>query len=263
MTNNLKILGCSGGIGCGVDGHRMQTTSLLLNEQILLDAGTGVGDLNLAQMAKIDAIFLTHAHLDHIASLPLMLDSTFGMRQGPVEVLAPTEVIEAIQKHIFNWIIWPDFSVIPSADAPCVKFIPFNVGDVFEFQGGQIHALPVNHHVAAVAYEIRTPLGSTVFSGDTRASDLFLEALGQLPLLRALIVECAFPNQEKGLAERSGHFCPDSLAKWLAEFPIPLLYITHLKPQLADQTMQEVEALFENQTASQVVRLQQGAVIAV
>ncbi|MEY4592626.1 MAG: hypothetical protein RIR18_1521 [Pseudomonadota bacterium] len=259
MNINLKILGCSGGIG----GQGMRTTSLLLGEKILIDAGTGVGDLSLGEMAKIDHVFLTHAHLDHVAALPLMLDSVFGMNPKPLQVFAPLEVIEALRKHIFNWTIWPDFSVIPFAEAPCVSFIPFDLGSVFPFEGGEIRALPVNHHVPAVAYEIRTPKGSTVFSGDTRVSPTFLQALKEIPLLRSLIVECAFPNQEKALAERSGHFCPDSLCEWLGDFSVEQLCITHLKPQLADQTMREVERLFAGRAGMRLVRLQQGAVLEV
>jgi ribonuclease BN (tRNA processing enzyme) len=93
MNINLKILGCSGGIG----GQGMRTTSLLLGEKILIDAGTGVGDLSLVEMSKIDHVFLTHAHLDHITALPLMIDSVFGMNPKPLQVFAPSEVIQALQ----------------------------------------------------------------------------------------------------------------------------------------------------------------------
>ena len=259
---NLQILGCCGGIG-GTATSKARTTSMLLGENILIDAGTGVGDLSLDQLAKIDHVFLTHSHLDHILSLPLLLDSVIGMRKEPLLVHAPSEVIEALRKYIFNWVIWPDFSIIPTAENPCFKFMAFEIGYEFEFEGGVIRALPVNHHVPAVAYEIRTANGSTVFSGDTGPSRVFRQALCEIPQLNGLIVECAFPNRDKELASRSGHFCPESLADWLE--PVPNLpngniYITHLKPQQADWTMTEIHHLLPKRSVS---RLSEGEIISV
>lgn len=251
----LRILGCSGGIG----GAEMRSTSLLLDGRILLDAGTGVGDLTLNEMAAVEHVFLTHAHMDHIASLPLMLDSVWGMNPIPLTVHAPNGVLEALKTHIFNWVIWPDFSVLPSPANPCLIFKPFNVGDSFDIGGGVIHALPVDHNVPAVAYEISTLQGSTVFSGDTGSSPAFLKALKALPALRRLIVECAFPNQEKALAIRSGHFCPELLVEWLGDFSVEQLCITHLKPQMADQTMEEVESALAGRTDLTILRLRQGS----
>lgn len=156
---DLKVLGCSGGIG----GAGARTTSFLLDGHTLLDAGTGVGDLDLDEMARIDRVFLTHAHLDHIACLPLMLDSTIGMREKPVEVYALPAVISALKTHLFNWLIWPDFSVIPSVENPCFRFIPVELGQCISLDGVDIQVLPVNHHVPSVAYQMTTQRGSVVF----------------------------------------------------------------------------------------------------
>lgn len=106
----LRILGCSGGIG----GRSQRTTSLLLDRDILVDAGTGVGDLSMAELAMIDHVFLTHTHLDHIASLPLLIDTVADRRSGPLTVYGTAAVLTVLRNHIFNWAIWPDFSEIPS-----------------------------------------------------------------------------------------------------------------------------------------------------
>lgn len=66
----VRVLGCSGAIA-----RDARTTSFLLDDRILIDAGTGVGDLTLEEMLRIEHVFLTHSHLDHIAALPLMIDS--------------------------------------------------------------------------------------------------------------------------------------------------------------------------------------------
>ena len=104
----VRILGCSGGIG----GKHLRTTSMLVDHDILIDAGTGVADLTLAELAMIDHVFVTHSHLDHIAALPLMIDSIADMRDKPVIVYATDATLEILRNHVFNWAIWPDFSEI-------------------------------------------------------------------------------------------------------------------------------------------------------
>ncbi|MBS1214888.1 MAG: metal-dependent hydrolase, beta-lactamase superfamily, partial [Proteobacteria bacterium] len=104
----VRVLGCSGGIG----GGHLRTTSLLVDKDILVDAGTGVTELSLPEMAAIDHVFITHSHLDHIAALPLMIDSVADLRDRPVTVHAAAATLEAIRSHVFNWAIWPDFSEI-------------------------------------------------------------------------------------------------------------------------------------------------------
>ena len=45
----LRVLGCSGSIASGC-----KTTAFLLDDDVLIDAGTGVGDLPLDALARID-----------------------------------------------------------------------------------------------------------------------------------------------------------------------------------------------------------------
>jgi 3',5'-cyclic-nucleotide phosphodiesterase len=118
----LRVLGCSGGIGA-----RARTTSFLVDADILLDAGTGVEDLSVDELAAIDHVFVTHSHLDHICALPLLVDSVGGLRERPITVHALPETIEALRTHIFNWVIWPDFTEIPHFDRPWMRFEPLRV----------------------------------------------------------------------------------------------------------------------------------------
>src|SRR6185312_16450709 len=101
----IRILGCSGGIG----GKHLRTTSMLVDDDVLIDAGTGVGDLTLAELTAIDHVFLTHSHLDHTVSIPFLVDTMSGTRTTPLEVHALPETIEVLARHIFNWKVWPDF----------------------------------------------------------------------------------------------------------------------------------------------------------
>ena len=120
----IRVLGCSGAIA-----KDCRTTSFLVGDSILIDAGTGVGDLTLEEMGRIDHVLLTHSHLDHIAALPLMLDSVSSLRRSPVQVHALPATIEALQAHVFNNTIWPDFSVIPSQASPFLRYQAFSTGD--------------------------------------------------------------------------------------------------------------------------------------
>jgi len=77
----IKVLGCSGGIG-----GDLRTTSMLVDEDILIDAGTGVSDLSIEQLVKIDHVFVTHSHLDHVTSIPFLVDTVCWMRDRPITV---------------------------------------------------------------------------------------------------------------------------------------------------------------------------------
>lgn len=236
---HLRVLGCSGGIG----GQSLRTTSLQIDHDILIDAGTGVGELSMAEMEQIDHVFLTHAHLDHIACLPLLINAVADRRDNPLFVYAIEPVIDVLRKHIFNWSVWPDFSILPSADFPAVRFQPIAVGQVVILNGRMIEPLPADHTVPAVGYRLDSGAGSLVFSGDSGPCPDFWRALGRIDNLRHLIVECAFPNCEQRLAELSRHFCPSLLATVLPELPASCqLHVTHLKPGHAETTMAELAA---------------------
>ena len=235
----LRVLGCSGGLG----GRQQQTTALLVDRDILIDAGTGVGDLGIDEMAAIDHVFLTHAHVDHIAALPLLIDSVGERRQQPLTIHALPAVIDCLRQHIFNWAIWPDFSVVPHTAAPYMTFCPLSVGETVSLDGRSMTALPVEHTVPAVGYHIASDQGSLVFSGDTGPCDAFWQVVNDIDKLRHLIIECAFPDRQRPLAELSKHLCPAMLREELAKFRQGgcAIHVTHLKPGDVTTTMHEIE----------------------
>ena len=185
----IKVLGCSGGIG----GDK-RTTSLLVDDDVLIDAGTGVGDLSLAALLKIDHIFVTHTHLDHIGFIPLLVDTVMGLRTQPVTLHATAEVIEILKAHIFNWLIWPDFNQIPNANNPFLVYHQMNVGDTVRVNHKTISALPANHVVPAVGYQIDGGANSLVFTGDTAGGKDFWHAVNKINNLKNR------PQQKIGMA---------------------------------------------------------------
>ena len=234
----LRILGCSGGIG----GRHLRTTSMLIDQDILLDAGTGVADLSITELSMIDHVFLTHTHMDHIAALPLMIDTVFDRRQKPITVYGTEAVLTILRNHIFNWAIWPDFSEIPSPDRPVLRFQRIELGRVVNLGGRSFTALPVEHTVPAVGYQLSSGEGSLVFSGDTCLSESFWKAVNSIDDLKYLIVECAFSNREESMARISKHYCPSLLAQELEKLERDCeIYVTHLKPGQIELTMEEIE----------------------
>lgn len=239
----LRVLGCSGGIG-----GNFRTTSLLLEHDVLIDAGTGLGDLSLAEMSMIDHVFVTHSHLDHIACLPLLVDSVGFMRDRPIVIHATAETLEILQRNVFNWEIWPDFAEIPNLAQPIMRYEEIRLGQTVDIGGRKITPLPVNHVVPAVGFWIDSGKASLAFSGDTTTCDALWEAVNRIPNLRYLIVETAFCDAERELAVLSKHLCPSMLAEELKKLKLaPEIYITHLKPGEVELTMREISERVQHQ----------------
>lgn len=237
----LKVLGCSGGIG-----GECRTTSLLLDQDILIDAGSGVGDLSMDELLKIDHIFVTHSHLDHIAFIPLLLDTVMGIRVAPITLYATKETLAVLKEHIFNWKIWPDFNAIPNSDAPFLRYQELELGQTVTIGERKITALPAHHVVPAVGYHIEGSSHSLVYTGDTTICDALWFQINKLARLKFLIVETAFSNSELALAILSKHLCPSMLLQELSKLSARHLtselevYITHLKPGESAQVMHEI-----------------------
>ncbi len=238
---NIKILGCSGGIGTD-----LRTTSMLVDNNILIDAGTGVGDLSMDELLAIDHIFVTHSHLDHIAYIPLLLDTVMGFRESPVTLYAIAETIAILRAHIFNWVVWPDFTQIPNQANALLRYQELSLGQTINIDGRKIRSLPAHHVVPAVAYHLEGDELSLVFTGDTTACDALWDEVNKIANLKYLIIETAFSNHEIELAKLSKHLCPSMLAEELSKLNVKSgqqsveVFITHLKPGEDQIIMQEI-----------------------
>jgi ribonuclease BN (tRNA processing enzyme) len=232
----IRVLGCSGGIG-----GSLRTTSFLVDDDILLDAGTGVGDMSLEQLAKIDHIFVSHSHLDHVTSIPFLVDTVCWMRRSPIKVYGIKETLDILRAHLFNWKIWPDFTQIPDSDNPFMVYRELKVGETIELRGRRFTAIPANHTVPAVGYKMENSRAALIFSGDTSTNDALWAVVNATENLKYLIIETAFSNKEREIAVASKHLCPRMLAEELEKMHVrPEVFITHLKPGEGALTMKEV-----------------------
>lgn len=238
----VRVLGCSGSIAAG-----NRTTSFLVDDDLLVDAGTGVGDLTLDELARVEHVFVTHSHLDHVLAIGLLADSVARRRAGrpPIEVHALPETIDALRTHVFNGVIWPDFSRLPDATRPVLRFVPLAVGDVVEVGGRSVEVLPAAHTVPAVGYALQPAGGGTgvwVFTGDTGPNPALWQRLRRLKL-HTLVIETAFGDEDCELARISRHLCPALLRGELAQLDAAAdVWITHIKPGEVDAVMSEIGA---------------------
>ena len=242
----IRVLGCSGSIAAG-----NRTTSFLVDDDMLIDAGTGVGDLTLDELARIDRIFISHSHLDHVLSIGLLADSVARRRvaagRPPIAVHALPETIAALRSHVFNGVIWPDFSRLPDAAHPVLCFEPLAVGDTLARGARRIEVLPAVHTVPAVGFAVSDAgapdAGAWVFSGDTGPNPALWARLAGLRV-HTLVIETAFGDDEIELARLSRHLSPALLGHELASFGQACdIYITHIKPGELDDVMAEIGRL--------------------
>ena len=223
----IRVLGCSGGIGAGA-----RTTALLVDNDVLIDAGTGVGDLALDDLDSVRHVFLTHAHLDHIAGLPMLADRVFDENfEVPLTVYAREETLRAVQDHMFNGVIWPDFSRLPTAENPMLRFRVCSPGDTVTIGHRDFYAVDVMHSVPSLGFTVQNSSGAFAVSGDTKTNETLWPVLNACEDLRVLVIEVSFPDEMSDLAIESGHYTPRSLTDDLKRLHHePEIWLTGMKP---------------------------------
>jgi ribonuclease BN (tRNA processing enzyme) len=239
----IKVLGCHGG-----ELPRHRTTCFLLDERLTIDGGAITSALELEQILRIDDIFLTHSHFDHVKDVPMMTDLLVGKRERPVVVHGPAETMQAMDKDVFNNRVWPDFRSIPSREHPVISFETIPMREPVECQGLRIRAIPVHHPVYSVGYIVEGRHGAIAFSGDTGPTEELWRAINATPNLKAVFLELSFPNSMQWLADVSGHLTPRTAMAELAKLDRrgARVYLYHLKPAVIEEVKAEVRALNHN-----------------
>ena len=234
----LRLIGCNGGIG----GMARHTTCYGIGEHVVIDAGTGLGTLPLEQLARIDHVVLSHAHLDHVACLPLMVDSVAASRDKPLTVWARADVIALLRSHLFNDHIWPDFTQIPTPENPfmCFESMPEHGADI---DGYRFTPLPADHGIPACGYRVEREASAIAFSGDTGDCEAFWQAIRDDARLKAVVVECSYPVAMKGMATLSKHLHSGTVAARLGQLPAHVAgVVVHRKPGLENDIAHELGA---------------------
>ncbi|NNF61758.1 MAG: 3',5'-cyclic-nucleotide phosphodiesterase [Gammaproteobacteria bacterium] len=245
----VRVLGCSGGIGRG-----LRTTSILVDRDILIDAGTGVGDLSLDDLSQIRHVFITHSHLDHIVSLPMLIDNIFEqLLDDPLRVYANAETIAALQEYIFNDVIWPDFTCLPDAENPVIRFVEIDAGDSVDIGDRSLRAIGVEHAVPTLGFCVANGEKVFAFSGDTTTNRTLWPVLNSYERLDVLVVEVSFPDRLAQLARVSGHYTPSTFAADLEKLDHePAIWVTAMKPGEEEAILDEVGEILPDRAISQL-----------
>lgn len=253
----IRVLGCSGGIGAG-----SRTSALLVDDDVLIDAGTGLGDLELSDIDSIRHVFLTHAHLDHIAGLPMLVDRIFDEEAArPLTVYAREETLRALQAHMFNDVIWPDFARLPSASKPMLRYQVCSPGDTVTIVERDFYAVDVMHTVPSLGYTVQNSGGAFAVSGDTKSNETLWPVLNACSDLKMLVIEVSFPDEMGKIAELAGHYTPTTLTRDLQRLDHdPQIWLTGMKPGEETRIMQQIHELAPEKN---IQMLSRGAVLTV
>ncbi len=229
-------------VGGGSPGFFL--SSYLIDEVVAIDAG-GLGLIDdLEAQQRIEHIFLTHSHIDHIASLPILLDSVFQSGGRCITVHAGAATLESLRRDVFNNRVWPNFIEMSEKGTPFVKVALLEPGCPVEAGGLRITPLAVDHVVPTLGFLVESPGVTVAIPSDTRPTDSFWRAAGASPELKAVFLEASFPNAMSELAMISGHLTPATFAAEARKLSRPVPFIAvHIKPRFYDQVVAELHEL--------------------
>jgi ribonuclease BN (tRNA processing enzyme) len=244
----------------GCASQRQHLSCFVIDDCMAIDAGSLAMATDSVQKEQIRDVVLTHAHLDHIAGLPLFIDDLFETLENPIRVYGLSEVLETIRRNIFNWEIYPDFSKLKNKNGTVLEYFPFVAGEEISIKHLNIRAIEVNHKVASVGFIISDGKTKIAFSSDTAETNEFWETLNNEENLDAILIECAFPDQLGELAHASHHLTPKNLQKEIDKYKgekCPV-YAVNIKPMYLEEVRRQIEELkIENLKILQVGKVYQ------
>lgn len=224
----LRVVGCHGG-----ETPKHRTSAFVLDERLAIDAGSLTSGLDLKLQRELEAVLVSHAHLDHIRDLATIADNRAQFGCPPLLVVGTAATLGVLKAHFFNNLLWPDFAAIPSKREPTIRYKVLRPEVRVEIAGFGVRAVEVTHTIDTCGFIIDKDGASVAYSGDTGPTDRLWEMLNKEKDLRALLMEVSFPNEQQRVATLSGHHTPQTLVKDLQKYKQPadlptLLY--HIKP---------------------------------
>ena len=237
----LRILGCDGGRGLGDDGRIYNNTTLLLNDCVLIDAGSVTQQISMAEAVNVSDIFFSHCHLDHIIDLPFMLDNGFEKKDKPLVLHGSDFTLDNLMTHIFNDRLWPNFKNLPTPEKGQFTLAPIQEGETQEAGGLKFKPFSVNHTVPTYGYVISDDESSIIFSADTGPTDELWKIANQTEILKAVIMDLSFPNEMQHIADVSGHNTAEDATKELNKLEKDCdVYVFHFKVGCEDKLKEEL-----------------------
>jgi len=237
MALDLKILGCHGG-----ETPRHRTSSFLLNDKLAIDAGAITSSLSLEEQRRIEAVVVSHAHMDHVRDLATIADNRCQQGAPPLSIIGTPATLAALEKHFFNDLLWPDFSQIETPGGKTIAYREVVPEQAIEVAGLSVTPVLVDHTIETAGFVVDDGNHSIAYSGDTGPTKRFWEVLAERENLAALLMEVSFPNDYAELARISGHHTPATLDEELRKFggrELPI-FLYHIKPVFHAQVEREL-----------------------
>jgi ribonuclease BN (tRNA processing enzyme) len=227
MPMRLRVLGAY-----GASDAEHNLTGYLIDDWLAVDAGTLTSKLSLVQQSRIEAVFITHAHADHIRDLPHLIQNRFNQNGRPLTILASKDVMERLTQHIFNGEVWPDFSkfLSPITGKPAVEYRSIPAGKSVTIGAAKLTSIAVDHIVPAAGVVVESSGQILVFTGDTGPTSEIWKKTNKLSNVAAIVTEASFPNDQQKLADDSGHLTPTTFGVELKKIEIDCpIYASHRK----------------------------------
>ncbi len=239
----IEVLGCYGS-----ETPEANAAGFLINDYILLEAGTASSVLSMERQQKIKHVIISHLHLDHIKSLPFLADNRIGEEENSLTVYGIQDVIDGLKTHVFNDSVWPDFTRIENDKTPLLLFHPLVQGVTTQIGDVEVLPVAVKHSIPSVGLLIRHEGRSLLYTGDTAATQEIWNLAAKTPDLASLIIETSFPDRMQKIATISGHMTPSVLVNEIRKMNRPEvpIYIFHMKPKYEEIIVKEIKRLLGN-----------------
>ena len=233
----VRVLGCYGN-----STQEYHTTAFLVNDTVLLDAGTTTGVLDDRELLRIRHVLLTHTHMDHIKGLFPLIDQLFMLGKTGIELCSVDQVLRIASEHLFNNLVWPDFTKIPEGGDPVITFKRLDTGEQARIGTLTVTPVEVNHTVHTVGYTLADHGSAFAFTGDTRPTEQFWKAVAGIPEVGFVIAESTFPERFRDLALVSGHMTLSMLIDQLDDHGLGdmAVYVNHIKPLFRKEILEEI-----------------------
>jgi 3',5'-cyclic-nucleotide phosphodiesterase len=237
----LRVIGCHGG-----ETPKHRTSAFVVDDRLAIDAGSLTSGMELAAQFALEAVLVSHAHLDHVRDLATIADNRCQNGCAPLVVAGTKSTLGVLKKHFFNNLLWPDFSRIPNEERPAIRYLELKPEKPAMVAGYEVRAIAVSHTIDCCAFAVRGAGGTLAYSGDTGPTERLWEVLNETADLKALLMEVSFPNHQAKLARVSGHHTPESLGQELKKLDrrkdLPTL-LYHIKPNFQADVERECARL--------------------
>ena len=220
-------------------------TSLLIDQALLIDVGSAGFSFRTFSLRKVKNILISHAHMDHIASLPTLLEAYLANRLPPPTIWCNAETMQTLKEHLFNNQLWPDFFTLGSLENPWLHMRESSDFVPIQFEGLRVTPIPVNHVIKTQGYLVESEDSTILISSDTGPTNALWEVANQQNRLDAVILEVAFPKRLQSLADISCHLTPKTFGLELAKLKNhnPAILAVHLKPWMRSTIINELVKL--------------------